>query len=170
MPPADPLPSLSSAEWQSEAEVTDEENAAQAVVSEIGNTTPPEPEVGCESQRKSKKLLVCNIWGKIKQWKRTPPSSFGTWNSIFLLLWLSKMQFLSSLVVRGSASINDRPLQSLRPHLRIGCKHWFCRKWFEKDPEENISDVRIVRRSLSPFRRFLWRPLPRQHDWINCLF
>lgn len=61
MPPADPLPSLSSAEWQSEAEVTDGENAAQAVVSEIGNTTPPEPEVGCESQRKSKKLLVCNI-------------------------------------------------------------------------------------------------------------
>lgn len=61
MPPADPLPSLSSAEWQSEAEVTDEENAAQAVVSEIGNTTPPEPEVGCESQRKSKKLLVCNM-------------------------------------------------------------------------------------------------------------
>lgn len=170
MPPADPLPSLSSAEWQSEAEVTDEENAAQAVVSENGNTTPPEPEVGCESQRKSKKLLVCDIWGKIKQWKRTPPSSFGTCNSIFLLLWLSKMQFLSSLVVRGSASINDRPLQSLRAHLRIGCKHWFCRKWFEKDPQENISDVRIVRRSQSPFRRFLWRPLPRQHDWINCLF
>lgn len=52
MPPADPLPSLSSAEWQSEAEVTDEENAAQAVVSEIGNTTPPEPEVGCESQKR----------------------------------------------------------------------------------------------------------------------
>lgn len=51
MPPADPLPSLSSAEWQSEAEVTDEENAAQAVVSEIGNTTHPEPEVGCESQK-----------------------------------------------------------------------------------------------------------------------
>lgn len=161
MPPADPLPSLSSAEWQSEDEVTDEENAAQAVVSEIGNTTPPEPEV---KVRESQKSYLYAIWGKIKQWKR---------NSVTLFSFCSDFQrcnFLSSLVVRGSALIRDRPLQPLRAHLRIGCKHWFCRKWFEKDPQENISDVRIVRRSQSPFRRFLWRPLPRQHDWINCLF
>ena len=39
------LPSVFSAQWQSEAAVTDGGNAAQAAGSEPGNTTPLEPEV-----------------------------------------------------------------------------------------------------------------------------